>query len=123
MNLCQNMPHLKTALLSRYLGFYKDLVKSPKLTIRFLARLNEDDMRTVSSRTLNYLVEACGSVKGTWNELSSRRIRSSVKYMSEAEEWRSYLGKELLDIRQGNHKVQGFSTDEVEDIFNFVCTE
>ena len=70
--------HLKTILNSRYHhGFYKKLMKSPKFMIR--ARLNANEKRTVSGRTLRYLVETCVSGTGTWNELTT----SKVKYASE----------------------------------------
>ena len=87
--------HLKTILYGRYLGFYKKLVKSPKFTIRFLAKLNENDMRTVSGRTLRYLVETCVSGTGTWNELTT----SKVRYASEGKKWRGRIAKELMNAR------------------------
>ena len=38
--------HPKTMLCSRYVGFYRSLVGSSKLPVRFLARLFENDKRT-----------------------------------------------------------------------------
>ena len=44
--------HLKTVLAARYATFHQSLVNSKKLTVRFLARLAEDDQWTVLGRTL-----------------------------------------------------------------------
>ena len=115
--------HLKTILYGRYLGFYKKLVKSPKFTIRFLAKLNENDMRTVSGRTLRYLVETCVSDTGTWNELTTLKIKSKVKYASEGKEWQGSIAKELMNTRQGVQEIPGFSTEEIDELFHFMCTQ
>ena len=47
--------HLKTSLLSRYVRFYKSLIDSLKFTVRYLARIFEQDQRTVIGRTLQYI--------------------------------------------------------------------
>ena len=110
-------------LLSRYFGFYKELVKSPKFTVRYLARLNENDLRTVSGRTLHYLAESCGAENGTWDQISSGKVKRSVKYASDGQDWRSIMGIELLNAKQGMYEVCGFSNEELEDLLKFVCTE
>ena len=110
-------------LLSRYLGLYKELVKSPKFTVRYLARLNENDLRTVSGKTLQYLAESFGEDNGSWDQISSGKIKRSVRYASDGQDWRSIMGIECLNTRQGMYDVCGFSNEELEDLFKFVCTE
>ena len=53
--------HLKTFLDSRYMGFYKKLMKSPKFITIYLARFHENHMRNFSVMTLRYLGESCVS--------------------------------------------------------------
>ena len=115
--------HLKTILFSRYLGFYKELVRSPKFTVRYLARLNEYDLRTVPGRTLHHLVESCGTWNGTWDQISSGKVKCMVKYAVDGEDWRSIMGKELMSARQKRYEVCGFSNEEIEELLKYICTE
>ena len=49
--------HLKTLLMARFVSSHKGLRKSQKFTVRFLARLTENDHRTVYGKTFEYLLE------------------------------------------------------------------
>ena len=44
--------HIKTVLYARYVNFYNSAIKSPKFTVRFLARLFERDHRSTFGKTL-----------------------------------------------------------------------
>ena len=46
-------------LSSRFVSFHGELVKSQKFCVRFLARLQERDMRTVTGRLLFYTTREC----------------------------------------------------------------
>ena len=47
--------HPKVMLLSRLVGFYKAQSKSPKMSIRFLIGISENDQRTNLGKTLEYI--------------------------------------------------------------------
>ena len=117
--------HLKVTLLCRFLKFHKDLIASPKFTIRCLARLATSDMRTTAGRTLTYLEKQCNIERGTWEKLSPQKVKSSLMYVSPpaGNEWISSLGSSLLQIRNGNLALPGFSSYEVDKLFHDVCTK
>jgi hypothetical protein len=53
----------------------------------------------------------------------SPKDASRIKYreVPEKEVWRIALVKELIEIRQGDLKVDGFSEEEIVDILNNSC--
>ena len=73
--------HLQTMLMSRLVNFHKGLIKSPKFTIRFLARLAENDHRTVFGNNLNWLLSKCNLENV--EELSPRIVKEKVLYIPE----------------------------------------
>ena len=116
--------HPKVMLASRFLSFYKSLVKSPKFCVRFLARLGERDMRTVMGRTLAFLLDQCKVKSGKLEELSTGNIKRSMKYASSSEddEWRIQLALELKSARDNETTIDGFSKTEVEEMLSYACT-
>ena len=116
--------HLKTMLLSRFVGFHHELVKSPKFCIRFLARLQEKDLRTSMGRTLHYLLKQCKIDDNDLVKLTHRKVKSSVLYTTTNTEsaWSINLANELHNIRNKTMGIRGFTEDEIDEMFNFVCT-
>ena len=55
-----NTYHLKAILHSRYVGFSKSLLKSPKYIVRLLASLSITDLRTKQGRTCSRIISECG---------------------------------------------------------------
>ena len=60
-----NHLHLKVMLLSRFLKFHKEFINSPKFSVRYLAMLFTQDMRTTTAKTLSFLEEQCHVRKGS----------------------------------------------------------
>ena len=120
-----NHLHLKVMLLQRFLKFHQALISSPKFTVRYLARLITNDMRTTAGRTLSFLENQCKVKKGAWQELSGSRIKSKLMYASPnpGEEWKLSLASNLLQIRMGNSDLLGFTSEEIDDLLHFVCTK
>ena len=110
-------------LLSRFLKFHRELVKSSKFTIRFLARLTVGDMRTTAGRTIRYLEDQCNAKKGSWETLTTNMIKSKLVYASPHvdDEWKPSLASDLLNIRQGNNDLSGFSREEIEELLHYIC--
>ena len=40
----------------------------------------------------------------------------------ENEEWRVSLVKEIIEVKENEYEVPGFTNEELEEIINFVCT-
>ena len=115
--------HPKTMLCSRYVGFYKSLIQSSKLSVRILAKLSEGDQRTVLGRTLFTLCRLSNVL--TSNLLTCQLVKKNVKYFDvpEAEDWRVDMVGELLKLRKETLSLPGFNPDEIQDILDYVCTD
>ena len=116
----EGLLHPKIMIASRLAQFYKSQYDSPKFVMRFLVRLTEGDFRTKFGTIINRLATECNCSIG---DLNGRVVKSRMKYREVPKEelWRVPLGKELIGTKNGNCTIPGFSNDEVEDLFQFVC--
>ena len=114
--------HPKVMLASRYVSFYKSLVNSPKLCVRVMARLFQEDQRTVLGRTLDTLVNLCNAT--SLSSITSQCIKKNLLYfpIPAAQEWRRKTVIELLQLRDKTLSLSGFTSHEVTTMLNFVCT-
>ena len=113
--------HLKTLLMARFISFHRGLIHSQKFTIRFLARLAERDHRTVSGRTLDYLVDKCKL--GNISDLSPHVVKKSLNFQSVPPEldWQVSLAREILSIRCGDTIIDGFTNEEINFMLDYAC--
>ena len=113
--------HLKTMILSRYVSFFKSLIKCRKFPVRFLARVQQFDMRTVLGKTLRKLTELCDVAVC---DLNTSIVKKKIKYKSipDEEKWRIWMAKELMDVRTQDQVVDGFSVDETNEILAYICS-
>ena len=117
--------HLKTMIASRYVSFYRTLITSKKTPVRFLARIAEQDQRTVLGRTLSKLLHECNLETDDLSKLTASLVKKKLEYKTVPvnEEWRVGLGHELLKIRDDDHtELPGFSPEECEELLKHVCT-
>ena len=112
--------HLKTMLLSRFFKFYKTLETSEMFPVRFMAKLNQFDKRTVLGLNLSNLEDECNS---SLDLLTSRNIKERHFYKTpmEDDEWRLPLIQDILQLREDKVSIDGFTKDETEEIINFAC--
>ena len=118
-----NTHHLKTIITSRYVTFFKTLVGSSKKPVRFLARLNSMDQRTVLGKTLSKIMTLTGSNVASPEDLTPNWIKKNLRYarVPDTDEWRIPLCYELLGARNGSIVVEGFTNVECEDILSNIC--
>ena len=117
--------HLKTMIASRYVSFHRSLITSRKTPVRFLARIAEQDQRTVLGRTLSKLLLECSLKNGDLNKLTASLVKKKLVYKTVPinEEWRVALGRELLLIRDDeNTELPGFTAEECEEFLKHICT-
>ena len=69
---------LDIVLCSRYVAFYRSLISSSKVSVRFLARLFENDRRTVLGRSLHTLC-MISNVQSN-DSLTPQIVKNMVKY-------------------------------------------
>ena len=115
--------HLKTMLMSRLVTFYRGLVNSPKFTVRFLARLAAKDHRTVLGKTLHYLLDQCDLQEV--DDLSPSIVKKKLLYNSASQNlnWQVSMATELLKARNKEVFIDGFNDEEINLIFDYICTE
>ena len=65
-------------LYSRLVTFYRSLINTTKFQVRFLARLNENYMRTVLGRNLYNLLDKCGLQH--LDDLHAKLVKQRCKY-------------------------------------------
>jgi hypothetical protein len=113
--------HLKTMIASRFVTFYNSLINTKKTPVRFLARIRENDQRTVLGRTLAALRLHCKVDENSM--LSAMLVKKNLVYKNvpEDEAWRIPLSQELLKCREGVLEAPGFTSDELDDILRHSC--
>ena len=111
--------HPKVMLCSRYVSFQQSLLKCEKFPVRYLARLQQADQRTVFGRTLCKISQECGNGQ----QVQKAAVKRTMKYYAvpEAEVWRPSLLRDLLRARKDISTLPGFSLPEVEEMIQFVC--
>ena len=116
--------HPKVMMCSRYASFHQSLLTCDKFPVRFLARLQELDHRTVFGRTISKIASECKIDFLAGQILSKTDVKMKLKYfpIPDAEAWRSGLLNDLLMARKDISTLPGFSRGEVEELLKFVCT-
>ena len=58
-------------------------------------------------------------------QLRSNLVKNNVRYrtVSDSEEWKVNLWKELLNVRENDVTVPGFSSDELEELIGYLCSQ
>ena len=72
--------HPKVMLASRYVTFHKSLVNCKKFPVRFLARINEGDLRTVLGKTLHSILEMCTLTWSRLDDLNANVVKQKCRY-------------------------------------------
>ena len=116
--------HLQTILLSKFVTFHNTLITSKKFPVRFLARVLENDLRSVHGQNLSKIALLCGVNSTEFHKLKPGLVKMKVKYRPNAadQDWKVELCKELLNLRDGNGiELPGFSAEEQKEILDHVC--
>ena len=119
--------HLKTALMSRFLTFYKSLMSCQKPSIRYLCHVVSRDCHSQMGKILLYLCKSCKLERNDIQSLSQIDIKRKHNYSKdEGENWRIFIARELLHAKKQTNQtleIPGFNDAEIQTIFDFICTE
>ena len=112
--------HPQVMMSSRLVSFHSSLISSNKFPVRFLARLKENDQRSVLGQNLAIIRKICGG-----KILSKNLVKKTMKYfpIPEEEKWRLSIIRELLDCKDGSKEMLNFTRTEIEDMLDHICTE
>ena len=113
--------HLKVMLSSRYAGFVRSLLDSPKYGVRVMASWCLGDRRTVLGQTMSNVAAECGVSRSGSSLPTPAIVKKHLKYFDvpNQETWRTGPLGELLN---SDLKVPGFDDDELGDIISFLCS-
>ena len=113
--------HPHTLLCSRFVKFHQTNTTCNKPTIRMLAKIYENDLRTVYGNNLKQIANIC---EVAIDELSTQLVKNKVKYrnLPESEIWRLPILMEMMFARENNIQVEGLTRKDINSIINYVCT-
>ena len=94
---------LRNQILSRYSGFYRNLLQSPSREVRFLARVVSSDPRSSTCSNLKYLAKMTGLNQPQF--YSSTRVKAAlpVRQVPDTEQWRLGLLGSLIKMKNERH--------------------
>ena len=95
--------HPKVMLLSRLVGFHKNLRNCPKFSIRYLCLITEKDHSTVFGRTLYFILKECDLHENEFDKLSPGSVKKHIVYKKIPEDQlgRVPIMSEIMSIRNG----------------------
>ena len=113
--------HIKKVLLERFLGFLTQIRKSGKrLPSKLLEIICRDTGSITGSnlRNIMLLLE-----KHTIEEVTVKDL-SSFEYqpVQPGDQWKVGMVRELLEIRENNLDVENLTTNEIEEVLEYLCT-
>ena len=113
--------HMKTILASRLISFVTSIEKSPKTCVRKLFKVVKYTCLSVIGRNLRKLMLLCDT--SNVNMLSRDHV-NQLRYreLSDVDERKVALIKELNYIKHGGSFIQGFDEEEINSIIHHLCT-
>ena len=111
--------HAKTIMARRFLSFIQTIRSSKKQALKDLLRIVEFDTRSVTGRNLRTILLDT-SVQDI-RSLKSEHVTAKYRDMPINEQYRVDFIKELVDVKNNELEVQGFTYDELEDILQHLC--
>ncbi len=113
------IPHIKRAILQRFVSFSTKLALSRKKVISNTYRLIRNDCRsTIGANIRNILLE--NGVDGK-REIQKDDIKE-FKETPDEDKWRIGVIKDLIDIRDGLMEPIGWTSQDVKDMLTHLCT-
>ena len=116
-----NQPHMKFNIFKRHLNFKDQVFKSSKSVLKHLFLICMNNCNSPTGGNLRRLMLQCDL--NFISEMNSSNISDLVySEVPKTEKWRIGLVNELMNIRHGTIEVPGFSSDDISDILDYVCT-
>ena len=98
-HLASGYTSLRNQILSRYSGFYRNLLNSPSKEVRILTRIVSADPRSPTCSNLKYLQKMTGLSQPQFYSSIRVRMALPVREVPEAEKWRLGLLDNLLKMK------------------------
>ena len=114
-----NEPHLRTIFAKRFVNFISSIRNSQKGILKAFLKLVEYDTQSVTGRNLREIL-----LKTQVDDvrlLKSSDVKTKYRDIPKQEEYRVDVIKEIVDIKNGQLDIQGFDTNELDQILEYVC--
>ena len=115
--------HMKLKIIKYFLNFINSIRNSAKHVLRQLLSLSKDDVRTTTGQNLRNILLLTN--KQHVDDLHPGLV-DGIEYHKIGEEdvWRINMVKEITDLKNGILETpEGWSSDELELILHWVCTD
>ena len=112
--------HLKKMLIRRFLSFINQINKSKKNIPKQLLNSIQYDTRSVTGSNIHRILLLTG--KENINQISDTDIEN-INYadISDENQWRVNLIKEITDVKFDQLSIDGFSREECEEMLQYAC--
>ena len=112
--------HLRSILMSRFFAFTQQISKSAKRFPKMLLNLVKSDVRSLTGGNLRHMLRR--TEKCSISDLVKRDIQG-IRYhpLSDENQWKENLIKELIDINEEMVVVDEFDNEETTELLHFLC--
>ena len=112
--------HLSKILIGRFISFIGQLKNSSKNVVNQLYNLVKSDARSITGANIRKIKLLTG--KSNLSECRTALQDIPFVPLPDQEKWRISVIKELSDVKFGQSDLDGFTTNEINEIINFACT-
>ena len=117
------VPHLEAVLMSRYIGFVENLMKTQKSLLRLILNSCCADLSSQTGQNLEFLLKKYKKLTAKELILSKKQVKSAPVYpISSQENWKVNLAEEISLIKAGLMDID-FDIEDLEEILEHICTE
>jgi hypothetical protein len=117
------VPHLEAVLMSRYIGFVENLMKTKKSLLRLILNSCCADLSSQTGQNLEFLLKKYKKLTAKELILSKKQVKSAPVYpISSQENWKVNLAEEISLIKAGLMDID-FDIEDLEEILEHICTE
>ena len=108
--------------MKRFLGFLKQIEKSPKVLPRILLNVVKHDASSTTGSNLRNILLLTD--KAQVDELTTEDIEDLVYAEAKPEDkWKVALVQEIIDVKSGQSNIENFSDEELQEILENICTD
>ena len=115
-----DMPHIRQALMKRFLGFTEKLSASRKGVLKRAYKIFKADCRSTTGSNIRNIMLECNAVPST--PLCTEIEKLQFKPVPPDDEWRIGFISDLISIRDGGDTDVGIGRDELNIILEHLCT-
>ena len=114
------MPHIRQALMKRFLGFTEKLATSRKSVLKRAYNIFKADCRSTTGSNIRNIMLECNAIPST--PLCTEVEKLQFKPVPPDDKWRIGFISDLIGIRDGGDTDVGINRDELNIMLEHLCT-